>query len=111
MKNLDYVLLLDCYGSLLTEKQRALLDGYYNDDLSLAELAAPAGVSRAAVFDSIRRGERKLEEFEQQMGIAARLKACRALFEEIGTLSGSLPQPQRDAVADAVQRGLALLST
>ena len=111
MKNLDYVLLLDCYGSLLTERQRALLEGYYNDDLSLAELAEPIGVSRAAVYDSIRRGEKKLEEYEQQMGIAARLNAVRALLTEIGEIGHTLPPAEAGRIAEAVARGMDLLSS
>ena len=94
MKNLDFVLLLDCYGNMLTEHQRTLLEGYYDEDLSLAELAEPLGVSRQAVHDGIRRGERQLEALEAKMGIAERLKAARTIFEEIETLSAELPEPQ-----------------
>jgi hypothetical protein len=108
MKNLDFVLLLDCYGTLLTERQRTLLEGYYDEDLSLAELAQPLGISRQAVHDSIRRGERQLEALEAQMGIAARLKAARALFEEIEALSRELPEPQREQIEAAAQKGMAL---
>lgn len=108
MKNLDFVLLLDCYGSLLTERQRTLLEGYYDEDLSLAELAQPLGISRQAVHDSIRRGERQLEALEAQMGIAARLKAARVLFQEIESLSAELPEPQRRKIAEAAQKGKAL---
>ena len=108
MKNLDFVLLLDCYGSLLTDRQRALLEGYYDEDLSLAELAEPLGISRQAVHDSIRRGERQLEQFESQMGIAARLKAARVLFHEIEQLSEAAPEPVRSQIADAARKGIAL---
>ena len=108
MKNLDFVLLLDCYGNMLTERQRTLLEGYYDEDLSLAELAEPLGISRQAVHDSIRRGERQLEEYEAKMGIAERLKAARAVFEEIEALSAELPEPQRYGIAEAAGRGKAL---
>lgn len=108
VKNLDFVLLLDCYGSLLTDRQRTLLEGYYDEDLSLSELAEPLGISRQAVHDSIRRGERQLEAYEAQMGIAARLMAARALFEEIGQYSMSLPEPQRSQIAQAAEKGKAL---
>ncbi len=108
MKNLDFVLLLDCYGSLLTEKQRALLEGYYDEDLSLSELAQPLGISRQAVYDSIRRGERRLEELEAQMGVAKRLTDARAVFEEIEALSRSLPEAQREQISEAARRGAAL---
>ncbi|MCQ2417137.1 MAG: helix-turn-helix domain-containing protein [Oscillospiraceae bacterium] len=110
MKNLDYVLLLDCYGSLLTERQRNLLEGYYDEDLSLAELADPLGISRQAVHDSIKRGERQLEAYEQQMGIAARLKAARTLFAEIEQCTPDLPEPQRSRITEAARQGLALFT-
>ena len=108
MKNLDFVLLLDCYGNMLTEHQRTLLEGYYDEDLSLAELAEPLGVSRRAVHDGIRRGERQLEALEAKMGIAERLKAARTIFEEIETLSAELPEPQRSGIAEAARRGKAV---
>lgn len=113
MKNLEFVLLLDCYGSLLTERQRELLEGYYNEDLSLAELAEPLGISRQAVHDSIRRGERQLLGLEEQMGLAARLKQCRTLFESIEAHSRKLQSPDTreiaDAIAEAAKAGKALL--
>ncbi len=108
MKNLDFVLLLDCYGSLLTDRQYSLLDGYYNEDLSLAELAEPLGISRQAVHDSIRRGERQLEAFEAQMGIAKRLRQYRALFTEIEALSRDLTGDAAAQIAEAANKGLNL---
>ena len=105
-KNLGYVLLLDCYGSLLTEKQRQRLEGYYDEDLSLAELAEPLGISRQAVHDSIRRGERQLEHYEEQLGLAARLSACRQLFEEIEAKSTALPEAEAGEIAEAARRGI-----
>ena len=115
MKNLDFVLLLDCYGGLLTQRQRELMEGYYNEDLSLAELAVPLGISRQAVHDSIRRGERQLLSYETQMGLAARLKSCRILFEEIEEYSAKLSASEEDrktladAIAEAAKAGKALL--
>ena len=111
MKNLDFVLLLDCYGSLLTERQRALLEGYYDEDLSLAELAEPLGISRQAVHDSIRRGERQLEALEAQMGIAARLRACRSLFEQIQAISADAQEPLRTELMQTAQQGITLLNS
>ncbi len=109
MKNLDFVLLLDCYGSLLTKRQRALLEGYYNEDLSLAELARPLGISRQAVHDSIRRGEHQLLEWERQMGIAKRLRACRGVFAEIEALSDSLQGSSAVRIGALAREGKSLL--
>lgn len=59
-KNVKVGILLDIYGNLLTEKQQDILDLYYNQNLSLAEIAEEVGVTRQAVRDSIVKGENKL---------------------------------------------------
>ena len=59
-KNVQIGILCDIYGELLTEKQRDILDLYYNNNLSLAEIAEKIGVTRQAVKDSISKGEKKL---------------------------------------------------
>lgn len=60
--------LLECYGALLTESQRAIYGDYYNFDLSLSEVASSRGVSRSAVEDSLKKSTAKLEEFEKKLG-------------------------------------------
>ena len=59
-KPLEMSLLFDFYGETLTEKQRELFDLYYNEDLSLAEIAEHAGITRQGVRDSIKRAEHAL---------------------------------------------------
>lgn len=59
--------LLDRYGGLLPEKQLRILDGYYNNDLSLSEIAENEGISRQGVSDFIKRGEAQLYEFESKL--------------------------------------------
>ena len=48
MKNQTYrmTMLFDFYGDILTDRQRELFDLYYNEDLSLAEIAENCGISR-----------------------------------------------------------------
>ena len=57
---LEMSLLFDFYGETLTEKQRELFDLYYNEDLSLSEIAEHAGITRQGVRDSIKRAEHAL---------------------------------------------------
>ncbi len=59
-KNVEIGLLCDIYGELLTAKQQDVLDLYYNDNLSLAEVAEELGITRQAVKDSIMKGEKRL---------------------------------------------------
>ncbi|MDE6594129.1 MAG: DNA-binding protein [Oscillospiraceae bacterium] len=71
-KNLHIALLLDYYGGLLTQKQRDLVDLYYNEDLSLGEIAEQENITRQGVRDSIKRGEQALAEYENILKFAAR---------------------------------------
>lgn len=65
-KNVQIGMLLDIYGKLLTDKQQDILDLYYNQNLSLAEIAEEIGVTRQAVRDSIVKGENKLFRFRRK---------------------------------------------
>ncbi|MGI5839124.1 MAG: YlxM family DNA-binding protein [bacterium] len=83
------------YGSLLTEKQRRIVELYYDNDLSLGEIAAEYGISRQAVYDLLQRTEKLLEKYEKKLALAekyrqkkARLAECRRLLAET-LLSGA----------------------
>ena len=62
-------MLLQIYGAMLTEKQYGLLDDYYNNDLSLSEIAENYDITRQAVQEIVRKGEQRLLEYEQKLGI------------------------------------------
>ena len=68
-KNVQMSLLCEIYGKLLTEKQYTLLNDYYNNDFSLSEIAENLGITRQAVRDNLKKGEKKLFEFEEKLGI------------------------------------------
>ena len=68
-KNLGMCQLLDLYGGLLTEKQRDIMDMYYNDDFSLGEIADHYDISRQGVHDAIKRGDEALEAYESKLGL------------------------------------------
>ena len=68
-KNVKISILLDIYGNLLTDKQYKLLDDYYNNDLSLSEIAENEGITRQAVRDNLKKGENNLFEYEDKLGI------------------------------------------
>ncbi len=77
MKNLNFVFLLDFYGGILNERQREVLDLYYGDDLSLAEIAEISGISRQGAHDLIKRGEAKLIDAESALGLAERFEKIK----------------------------------
>lgn len=104
-KNLEISFLLDFYGDMLTDKQRDVVELYYNEDLSLAEIAAHSGITRQGVRDSIKRAEGQLLEYEDRLHLAARFrsieKVLSAIVEEAGQIEklndrfGGAPEIER----------------
>ena len=72
MDRVTATMLLDYYGSLLTEKQQLLCDYYFNQDLNFSEIAELEGVSRQAVRDAINKAEGTLQNYEEKTGYLAR---------------------------------------
>ena len=68
-KTIDTTILLDIYGQILTKKQFNILNDYYNNDLSLTEIAENEGITRQAVGDNIKKGEQKLYTIESKLNI------------------------------------------
>lgn len=85
-KDLKIGYLLDFYGEVLSERKRTVLDYYYNDDLSLAEIAAELGVSRQAVRELIGKAGEELRFLEEKLGLAERFRKtqeCAARLLEL----------------------------
>ncbi len=72
-KNVKISMLCDLYGKLLTEKQFEFLNDYYNSDLSLSEIAENNKITRQAVRDIIKKGEKKLFEYEEKLFFMKRM--------------------------------------
>ena len=95
MKNQTYrmTLLFDFYGDVLTERQKEFYDLYYNEDLSLAEIAENYGISRQGVRDVIVRAEGIMTDLEEKTGIIKRFKAMQphvqAICDSVDTLLAS----------------------
>ncbi len=73
-KDLRITFLLDFYGDMLTEKQREVVECYYNEDLSLAEIAEAKGIKRA---------EQQLLEMEERLGLAKRFRSVQEELTQI----------------------------
>ena len=82
-KNLQISVLLDYYGQMLTDKQREVARLYYNEDLSLGEIAQLTNITRQGVRDSIKRAEATLLEMEERLGLAKKFRAYSKKLEEI----------------------------
>lgn len=107
-KNLELVLLLDCYGELLTERQRDLAELYYNEDLSLSEIAEMLHITRQAVRDSLRHSEQTMLATEEKLGMAARISAMRRCLEEIRAVCDA-DAPDLQKISALTEQGLGLL--
>ena len=82
-KNLEISLLLDFYGDMLTETQRDVVELYYNEDLSLSEIAAHSGITRQGVRDSIKRAESVLLDLEERLGLARKFRQIQDGLDQI----------------------------
>ena len=89
-KNLEIAVLLDLYGDMLTEKQRDFLGYYYNDDLSLSEIAENEGITRQGVRDAIKRAEAQLFDMESKLKLASKFDEIRSGLTEIIDCAGEI---------------------
>ena len=85
MKNQTYrmTMLFDFYGELLTDRQKEFFDLYYNEDLSLSEIAENEGISRQGVRDVIVRAEGVMQEVEDKTGLIRRFEQMRGHLQAI----------------------------
>jgi len=81
--------LYDFYYSLLTEKQQNYMSLYYRSDLSLSEIAEECKVSRQAVFDTIKRTEQMLEEYEEKLKLYEKFKRRQEILEKLKKITES----------------------
>ena len=82
-KNVKISILCQLYGKLLSEKQLEFIDDYYNNDLSLSEIAENHGITRQAVRDMLKKGEKKLFEYEEKLLFMKRMLNQEKKIEEI----------------------------
>ena len=85
-KDLNICDLLEVYGALLTERQRESLSLYYEEDLSLAEVAENRNISRQGVMEAIRAGSRQLYHYEETLGLLKKKKELTDCLEQIEEL-------------------------
>lgn len=93
-KNVQISMLCQIYGKLLTDKQFELIDDYYNNDLSLSEIAENNEITRQAVRDIIKKGEKKLFEYEKELKIMEKMlnqeKKLKSIIQDLENLKKNL---------------------
>ena len=98
-KKVEISMLSQMYGKLLTEKQKEYIDYYYNEDLSLAEIAQNEGITRQGVRDIIKKGEKKLFEYEEKLLF---MKKTMNQEEQIENILSQLNQIHKDSSDEKV---------
>lgn len=102
--SLNFVILLDIYGELLSNSQRESLDMRYNADFSLSEIAEQmGGITRQSVADYIRKGEQKLIELEEKLGFAKRLRELSGVLDHAQGIVRELNQENSDKRLDELE--------
>ena len=74
-KSLQIGYLLDFYGEMLNERRRTVLDMYYNEDMSLSEIAEALGITRQGARDLIKKAGDELLLFEEKLGMAQKFRS------------------------------------
>lgn len=102
-KSMEFSYLLDFYGEMLTDKQRTVMEQYYNEDLSLAEIADNLSISRQGVRDAIKHSEAILLQLEQAVGVATRHKALTRQVDRLQILAKQLRFNNRENRLTSIQ--------
>lgn len=109
-KNVEMSILLEIYGKLLTKKQYELLNDYYNNDLSLSEIAENNNITRQAVLDVIKKGECKLFELEEKLLIMEKMlkqeKVLQIVFNELEKLQDVASDKKAERIINHVRKEL-----
>lgn len=100
-KHIEISMLLQIYGKLLTEKQYNVLNDYYNNDLSLAEIAENYDISRQGVRDIIMKGEGKLFEYEEKLEV---MKKTQVQEEQIQLILTQLSEIKDDSSDKKIEK-------
>lgn len=103
-KKLEVSLLLDFYGQLLSDSGREMTNLYYNDDLSLAEIAEQCGITRQGVRDKIKRCEKQLFGYEEKLGLLARFQQLELGLARISEAAKEIIRQTNDNNISAIAK-------
>ena len=103
-KDLNIGYLLDFYGELLSDRKRSVMDMYFNEDLSLAEIATEIGISRQGARDIIKKSKEELLFYEEKLGLAERFKKVESCASQLGksALHYDFPDDIRKSISELI---------
>ena len=109
-KKVEISMLCDLYGKLLTEKQFEFINDYYNNDLSLSEIAENNNITRQAVRDIIKKGERKLFEYEEKLLFMKKTltqeQKIQAILSELTKIQASSTDKKVENILNSIKKEL-----
>ena len=109
-RKVEISILCEFYGKLLTEKQFQFMDDYYNNDLSLSEIAENNKITRQAVRDILKKGEKKLFEYEEKLMFMKRTlnqeKKIEQVLSELTKIQKDYSDKQIANVLESIKKEL-----
>ena len=113
-KHVKVSMLWQIYGKLLTKKQYNVLNDYYNNDLSLSEIAENNKISRQGVRDILMKGEGKLFEYEEKLAIMKKSKMqeeqIQIILSQLSEIKDSSSDKKIEKILNEVQKELSVLA-
>ena len=103
-KNMRYAFLLDLYGNVLDEHSRTIMTAYYEDDLSLAEIAEGENISRQGVRHVIKKSEEQLDFLEDKLSLAEHYSRLDEFFDELHKITSEMKTVKSAELASASLR-------
>ncbi|MBQ6906962.1 MAG: YlxM family DNA-binding protein [Clostridia bacterium] len=103
-KNLDIIMLFDFYRNILTEKQIEVIDLYYNEDLSLAEISEHLNITRQGIRDNIKRAEAALIDMENRLNLVEKHKKILMAIDKISKEIAELEENEAIATLPSVTK-------
>ncbi len=112
-KNVKISILLQIYGKMLTDKQYEIMNDYYNNDLSLSEIAENSNITRQAVRDVIKKGENKLFDLEEKLLFMSKTmkqdKKIAQILQELNKIQDGYSDKKIDKILNNVVKELSLM--
>lgn len=106
-KDLNMCVLLDIYGGLITEKQAEIMDYYYNQDFSLAEISEHLNITRQGVRDAIKRAEQALSACEEKLKLSDKYESNRIITKRIDEILEEIDKLNKNELKSSSLKKLA----